>query len=555
MTNNLTYNPTKYGQFCLSYRKWSAEMIIDRQSLAKYGNIMGTEADVIMQVLSKLRKDFFDWSKNPVMGISELKKQYLIWLELAGIGGVLQDLINQNYFIKLKSEFESRNISDSVRFNRFISVKAALLILKIQQRKKYCLNGEDIKESDKDENSNLTTGNEIYTEKESESIWMLNGLKIAISPLGRFCISLADESSHTAFSTRSMRKAGLTNTQISNVFETSKEIYREMEKCIQNLTITVGADCVNFARSDLKKVIDGWFKWIGTKQRKSYNIGFYRAKYQDVCVFYDIALIARRQASNTSEILYEFTKNLCFVTGRLLLYGTYNVCTLSNPFYYSQFIKDKVETLHEVRFAPGTSNYNIVDCNELIREKVNIYLYFSSPDCSKRHFQSVQCVNFLCDCMRPPYKCVINGLWCPVCNKFYIMYESYIKYAREFEIIPIKLLRDSSMKFCSESELNLISYLDGDQYDWYSNLNKQSRLAELGYSTTYSEEYRHNILRYIIDNGLMSKAQIIDWLSFLLRSRKHRLRETEIRKCDLDFVEKYNMDSQPGPIPGNIVRK
>ena len=86
--------------------------------------------------------------------------------------------------------------------------------------------------------------------------------------------------------------------------------------------------------------------------------------------------------------------------------------------------------------------------------------------------------------------------------------------------------------------------------DGFTGLKERSELSLLGYSVGYSglsDAARKNLLSKILDNGTLLKADILNHLEWLIKTRKHiDGMELAIKEWDDDrkFVLEYNSSSQ-----------
>ena len=221
-----------------------------------------------------------------------------------------------------------------------------------------------------------------------------------------------------------------------------------------------------------------------------------------------------------------------------------------------QYKKYKTEDI-EMNQAPlAMDKYGRIHIKALATAKKEVFLYNGTIQCSRYHPSAVQSVNILCDCLNPPYYCVFTALWCKKCDKYFIYYASFMRNNQIYNLLPISLKKDPSLKDCGFIDEQIgTSFDDAPVEDYYASWKEKSRLAELGYSTTLSQSQRRNVLAYIMDSRLMRKSEIISWLNFLIQTRWRREPETSIRKEDLYFVEHYKIQEQGEPIPGVIVKK
>lgn len=125
----------------------------------------------------------------------------------------------------------------------------------------------------------------------------------------------------------------------------------------------------------------------------------------------------------------------------------------------------------------------------------------------------------------------VSAGYCPVCNTYFIMHSTYEK------------LKNIGIPCCR--------VIDGKTYDSGSslgsmNLADESVLMQYGYNVNQNEDLtektRHKILALMIDNGILSKSEIIGYLDFFISQRQFNSKyEMAISKweIDSDFVRDY----------------
>lgn len=167
------------------------------------------------------------------------------------------------------------------------------------------------------------------------------------------------------------------------------------------------------------------------------------------------------------------------------------------------------------------------------QEKTTLFVYGGGTIICKRDNHEIVDVN--CDIETLDGRASINAQYCSTCKRFTISESSYYSYLKEYRLIPIKL------KYIDEDG-NVISE---------GTLQNKSPLMLAGYSVNkksgLSEETRHRLLTYLIDNKIFSKYEIIDYLEFFIRLNKNNeSKEDAIQKWenDRDFVQRYNCENQ-----------
>lgn len=119
-------------------------------------------------------------------------------------------------------------------------------------------------------------------------------------------------------------------------------------------------------------------------------------------------------------------------------------------------------------------------------------------------------------------------------NKYFINEESYRQYRMRYGLPYVHLVADE---------------YDGDMD--YGNLRKNSELNLYGYTVAKTAEMttgeRQRLLQQLMDNGLMSKHQIVNHLEWLIHSQSGRIRMEDACDCwreDLRFVNSYRLNAQ-----------
>lgn len=128
----------------------------------------------------------------------------------------------------------------------------------------------------------------------------------------------------------------------------------------------------------------------------------------------------------------------------------------------------------------------------------------------------------------------VNVMFCRGCGKYYMNLTSFEEYRKRFGGLL------SEFRYTEELTRKKKSNLSFDQ---------DSILSRCGYSVAegISKEYRHAILRYILDSGKASKWEIITLLSGFIELREGRasLRPACFRwREDIFFVNHYEINSQ-----------
>ena len=119
-------------------------------------------------------------------------------------------------------------------------------------------------------------------------------------------------------------------------------------------------------------------------------------------------------------------------------------------------------------------------------------------------------------------------------NKYFINEESYRQYRLRYGLPYVHLVADE---------------YDGDMD--YGNLRKNSELNLYGYTVAKTADMttgeRQRLLQQLMDNGLMSKHQIVNHLEWLIHRQSGRVKMEDACDCwreDLRFVNSYRLNAQ-----------
>ncbi|MEQ2361534.1 hypothetical protein [Faecalibacterium tardum] len=119
-------------------------------------------------------------------------------------------------------------------------------------------------------------------------------------------------------------------------------------------------------------------------------------------------------------------------------------------------------------------------------------------------------------------------------NKYFINEESYRQYRLRYGLPYVHLVADE---------------YDGDMD--YGNLRKNSELNLYGYTVAKTADMttgeRQRLLQQLMDNGLMSKHQIVNHLEWLIHRQSGRIKMEDACDCwreDLRFVNSYRLNAQ-----------
>ena len=135
-------------------------------------------------------------------------------------------------------------------------------------------------------------------------------------------------------------------------------------------------------------------------------------------------------------------------------------------------------------------------------------------------------------------KAIISAQYCRNCRKFIMSDLAYETYMKRYRMIPIKF-----------------ECVNDDGRFPTGKLRKEraefSPLALAGYNVSkkdnYSSESRKSLLAELIQNGVMKKSEIINYLELFIATNGNNERMFEALtkwESDLKFVLSYNMENQ-----------
>lgn len=190
-------------------------------------------------------------------------------------------------------------------------------------------------------------------------------------------------------------------------------------------------------------------------------------------------------------------------------------------------------------------------CNDMQESEVYIpvcdlssvlYIYKGQIRCKREGHEIISATAKLFG--RRDNEIVLNVEYCNRCKKHLLEYSVYEEYRKKYGVIIGNLKMNSSGRANGE-------------YD----LAAESPLKLTGYSVGQKEGYtskeRQYILAQIIYNHIMTKQEVIKYLSYFIKMNGARLgNENAVSKWreDMQFVQNYNIDSQPSTIIREIKR-
>lgn len=187
----------------------------------------------------------------------------------------------------------------------------------------------------------------------------------------------------------------------------------------------------------------------------------------------------------------------------------------------------------------------IVDCS-LQNRVYDIYIYDGVSRC-KRKAHEIECVVANVNSLRDRYsKISIDVKYCKQCKKYFMSIRSLEGYEEIHGTLLIRRINDHEHK----------SYYR-DYLGRYDNRNDQSTLYQYGYNVRKNgmkSRDRKILLDTLIRYRIMYKADIEDWLEFLIAERVGRHDEAVAKwREDLIYVNNYDMLSERH-INGRLIR-
>lgn len=210
--------------------------------------------------------------------------------------------------------------------------------------------------------------------------------------------------------------------------------------------------------------------------------------------------------------------NECLTSAKLMFVDKNDV----NDFY-SSFVNSQFQLTMEQQTSPQT-----------------LYIYEGNILCKRNHHDIISVTAKLRDLADKEVE--INAEYCTVCHKFLLSHDLFDKYRKYHGL----LFGDFRL-------------YDSDGSYLYGKLAAESTLHLFGYNVNqnndYSAKQRQYILARIIHDGIMTKQQVLDYLSYFVKQNKNRDNlKLAVEKWteDIYFVEDYNIKTQPRTIISNI---
>lgn len=123
--------------------------------------------------------------------------------------------------------------------------------------------------------------------------------------------------------------------------------------------------------------------------------------------------------------------------------------------------------------------------------------------------------------------------YCPICSLYYITESTYRRITQDGRIL------------CQL--LSIDEYLDYKRRKEYGDLQPQGILKMIGYTVNarddLSEDARHTVLQYAIDEGVLEKKRVVSYLEYFIRLNRNvenNKKAVEKWADDLDWIRRYS---------------
>lgn len=186
--------------------------------------------------------------------------------------------------------------------------------------------------------------------------------------------------------------------------------------------------------------------------------------------------------------------------------------------------------------------YNDVKENKglICGENEILYIYKGNIKCHKQNHEIIQATAICYG--RDDKEIELNVEYCSACKRYFLEYNLFERYRSRYGILIGNFKMNGNETFSGEYDLAL-----------------ESPLKLSGYSVSQKDGFssitRHHILARIIHNNIMSKGEVIKYLSYFIKMQGSKYgNETALAKWeeDLRFVQNYNKDIQPKTIISKI---
>ena len=185
-------------------------------------------------------------------------------------------------------------------------------------------------------------------------------------------------------------------------------------------------------------------------------------------------------------------------------------------------------------YIDNTDVNNVIDDLSIVFSRNDIlYIYKGQIRCHRNHHHIIPATAILRG--RSDNEIRLNVEYCLHCKKFFLEYSLYELYRERYGIIIGNLRMITNGEFTGDYNLALESPLKLSGYS-------------VGQKENLTIKERHFILARIIFDKIMSKGDVIKYLSYFIKmngARKGNEIALKRWKADLQFIQEYNSDIQP----------
>ena len=188
---------------------------------------------------------------------------------------------------------------------------------------------------------------------------------------------------------------------------------------------------------------------------------------------------------------------------------------------------------------------NVEECEKKVNQKTfNIhdilYIYKGNIICHRNNHNIIQATAILHN--QTDKEIILNVEYCTQCKKFFLDYTSFEQYRERYGALigNLRLVTNGeftgSYELAQESPLHIIGY-------------------NVGQNDDFSQSERQYILARVLHNKIMSKGEVIKYLTFFIRRNGAKVgNELALSKWkeDLAFVQEYDINIQPRAIISEI---
>lgn len=211
--------------------------------------------------------------------------------------------------------------------------------------------------------------------------------------------------------------------------------------------------------------------------------------------------------------------------------------------YPSQILSFFIDT-NEVDFDEDDEDYDDYDEDEesCHNNSKTLYIYKGNIRCKKYNHNVISATATLHNISDKDV--TINVEYCKDCHKYLLSYDLFLHYRAKYGVL-----------------IGDFKIITNDFFDGETDLAEESPLHLSGYNVGqkdgYTSNQRHYILAKIIHDGIMTKQEVLNYLSYFVRMNGARdnmeLASAKWRE-DISFVQNYNISTQPSTIITKITR-